>query len=268
MVSYLRYPGYNGSAGTAQSPDFAILKFDRPLPGKDLTIAAPVVGEQITAVGFGYYGTPAANGGQSIYSLSSDGKRRAWDMTAIYDRFGFYPGYLVMPYQDYFYDNYRCNGQGAAADSGGPNFNQSGQLVALTVGGPTVVNVSGFTLSVPLAPYIDWIQTNTIVANPTLFVHGSGTNMVLSWGGAYTLQSSTNLSGGYAAVDGATSPYTNTFAGDAQRFFRLYAASNSPSVLLAAPAVQSKSKSQSNPIGVITDTNILNYLRTLPAVPL
>jgi len=53
-----------------------------------------------------------------------------------------------------------------------------------------------------------------------LSVSLNGNNVVLSWPGAGTLQSSTNVASGYGDVSGATSPYTNSIPGP-QVFFRL-----------------------------------------------
>lgn len=233
IVSYIIHPGYapNGG-GTVLTPDIAILKFDRPLGGKDLTIAPPVWGEQITAVGFGRSATPATG------IWVSDGKRRAWDMAADYDHFGDFPGYLQMQFTNSFENNYYCNGRGAIGDSGGPNYNSNGQLVALTTavrGSADSLNVVGYTLCLQLSLLTDWMATNTIVSAPTLFVQRNDTHLVLSWSGSYTLQSATNVAGVYADVSGATSPYTNALTSNPQQFFRLHAASNSPPSLLAAP---------------------------------
>jgi hypothetical protein len=46
-------------------------------------------------------------------------------------------------------------------------------------------------------------------------------NIVLSWDGYYTLQSSTNAASGYADIPTATTPYTNAFTNANQTFFRL-----------------------------------------------
>jgi hypothetical protein len=46
-------------------------------------------------------------------------------------------------------------------------------------------------------------------------------NGVLSWTGAFTLQSATNVAGPYLDVPGATSPYTNDSGALPQQFFRL-----------------------------------------------
>lgn len=48
----------------------------------------------------------------------------------------------------------------------------------------------------------------------------NGTNLVLTWGGSYGLQTATNVAGPYNDLSGSTSPYTNNLAGP-PRFFRL-----------------------------------------------
>ncbi len=62
----------------------------------------------------------------------------------------------------------------------------------------------------------------SIFAPPVpLNIQVAGNSFVLTWSNpGLPLQSSTNLSAGFTDVAGATSPYTNTFAG-AQTFFRL-----------------------------------------------
>jgi hypothetical protein len=48
-----------------------------------------------------------------------------------------------------------------------------------------------------------------------------GNDLVLSWQGNFVLQTSPNIAGPYKDVLGASSPYTNTFAGADTGFFRL-----------------------------------------------
>lgn len=112
------------------------------------------------------------------------------------------------------------NGIGAQNDSGGPWYDQSGNLVGISVAVNT--GTAGYTLIEWLAaPAIQsWIQSNLFVP-PTLQLLRAGTNVVLTWSGAFTLQTATNLSGSFADVPGAASPYTNAFSADPQRFFRL-----------------------------------------------
>ncbi|HXI69267.1 MAG TPA: LamG domain-containing protein [Verrucomicrobiae bacterium] len=60
---------------------------------------------------------------------------------------------------------------------------------------------------------------NHFLNTTRLSVASSGNNIVVSWP-VGTLQSSTNVSGPYVNVGGATSPYTNSVSG-AQKFFRV-----------------------------------------------
>jgi hypothetical protein len=55
---------------------------------------------------------------------------------------------------------------------------------------------------------------------PAISMTHSRGGMVISWSGNYQLLTSTNVSGPYTAISGATSPYTSSFA-DPQRFFVL-----------------------------------------------
>jgi hypothetical protein len=52
------------------------------------------------------------------------------------------------------------------------------------------------------------------------FTH-EGDNFILNWSGSFILQSSTNVTGIYSDVAGATSPHTNSISSAAQLFFRL-----------------------------------------------
>lgn len=49
----------------------------------------------------------------------------------------------------------------------------------------------------------------------------SGSSVILTWPGPGTLQSSTNVAGGYDDIDGATRPHTNAISSAPQQFFRL-----------------------------------------------
>jgi hypothetical protein len=62
---------------------------------------------------------------------------------------------------------------------------------------------------------------NTVVARPTLSFVRQGNNLILSWAGAFRLQSSANVMGTYVDVGGATSPYTNSVTAATQQYFRL-----------------------------------------------
>jgi hypothetical protein len=62
---------------------------------------------------------------------------------------------------------------------------------------------------------------NPSVARPVLAIKHDGNNVILTWSGAFALQSATNVTGSYQDVSGATSPYTNSVGAAAQRYFRL-----------------------------------------------
>jgi len=61
---------------------------------------------------------------------------------------------------------------------------------------------------------------NTVVPRPLLAFARDRNNLILSWSGAFTLQSATNVTGTYVDVTGATSPYTNNMTATRQ-YFRL-----------------------------------------------
>ena len=112
------------------------------------------------------------------------------------------------------------NGIGAQADSGGPWYDQFGNLVGISTAANS--GTAGYSLIQRLSdPTIQsWIQANLFVP-PTLQLQRAGPNVVLTWSGAFTLQTATNLTTGFTDVPGAASPYSNAVTADPQRFFRL-----------------------------------------------
>ncbi len=63
--------------------------------------------------------------------------------------------------------------------------------------------------------------TPDAVARPTLLYSRSGSNLILSWSGAFNLQSATNVTGTYTNIPSASSPYTNNMTTAPRMFFRL-----------------------------------------------
>ncbi|HEY0551962.1 MAG TPA: hypothetical protein VGF13_20325 [Verrucomicrobiae bacterium] len=68
--------------------------------------------------------------------------------------------------------------------------------------------------------WIDNLTINTVTACGPLSVARFNSDVVVSWGSACRLQSSTNVAGPYLNVPGATSPHTNATPAE-QKFFRL-----------------------------------------------
>jgi hypothetical protein len=56
---------------------------------------------------------------------------------------------------------------------------------------------------------------------PALSYRSEGSSLILSWNGPFTLVSATDVSGPYVVVPSASSPYTNSTASPARRFFGL-----------------------------------------------
>jgi hypothetical protein len=232
ITSFLLVPGWHGSPDPFDGqPDLAIIKFHKPLPGRNLSIATNLVRFEsvVTSVGFGRSGY-IANG----YGLV-DGNRRAFD--GIFSRFNSFNPYLAT-FQfsnDPFYDGVYYGGKGLGGDSGSGSFNAAGQLVGITVAAsnPTDTPSLGATYFMYLDLVRDWITTNTIITEPRLIVDHSGADLILSWNSDYQLQSSTNANGTYVDVSGAGSPYTNSTTLPSQ-FFRLAGLPEPP---LQAPTV-------------------------------
>jgi hypothetical protein len=61
------------------------------------------------------------------------------------------------------------------------------------------------------------------VERAAIAVVTTASGLRLSWSGSYELFTATNVAGPYVRMDGATSPYTNSFA-ERQRFFQLRSA--------------------------------------------
>ena len=74
-----------------------------------------------------------------------------------------------------------------------------------------ISNTAGSFVSAPAA----------VNVTPKLYSEPSGDDVKLTWGGQFTLQSSTNPAGPFADIPGATSPYLHPKVGDPLRFFRL-----------------------------------------------
>jgi hypothetical protein len=70
-----------------------------------------------------------------------------------------------------------------------------------------------------------WLATNDVtgllMSGPQLIPSRAGTNLVLQWTNAFTLQSATNVLGPYTDLPGASSPFTNPVSPKPQLFFRL-----------------------------------------------
>ena len=62
---------------------------------------------------------------------------------------------------------------------------------------------------------------NPIAPHPVISFQHQGNNLILTWSGSYTLQSSTNVVGPYSDIVGAMTPYTNNIPATGQMFFRL-----------------------------------------------
>ena len=230
VVAIHDYVTYVGFVPGGSTPDLAIAHLSAPLPlptGSGInsnggpvslhpmTFTPVSQGQTIWAAGFGAYGT--WTGGAHL----PDGNSRAWTAPVDFDGHGANENY-------FFAGNFAAsggfggpmNGIGSVFDSGSPQYDQSGNLVGMTVGAYTWQ--VGYTIVERLSdPTIQsWIRTNLFVP-PTLQLQRAGTNVVLTWSGTFTLQTATNLTTGFTDVPGAASPYTNAVTADPQRFFRL-----------------------------------------------
>ena len=84
----------------------------------------------------------------------------------------------------------------------------------------TSVPTNGYSLAVFAYANIQW--TNNVAIVTPLNISGGGTNQVISWPlSLMSLASSTNVTGPYVVIPGASSPYTNDATTNAMNFFRL-----------------------------------------------
>ena len=228
MVAIHDVVAYAGFVSGGSTPDLAIAHLSAPLPPphgssinenagpvslSPMAFASVSQGQTIWGAGFGFYGT--LGGGLNL----QDGNSRGWNAPVVLNSHGF-------DANSYFAANFNrdstlgaMNGMGAQLDSGCPWYDQSGNLVGISV---AANNSAGYTIVERLSDptILAWIQANLFVP-PTLQLQRAGTNVVLTWSGTFTLQTATNRPGSFADVPGAASPYTNAVTADPQRFFRL-----------------------------------------------
>ncbi|HVM50392.1 MAG TPA: hypothetical protein VMU04_20365 [Candidatus Acidoferrum sp.] len=72
----------------------------------------------------------------------------------------------------------------------------------------------------PTSGYFDDVTFSVVATPPTPSASLVGTNLVLTWSGAFTLQSATNVVGPYYDI-GSGSPFTNSVTTKPMQFFRL-----------------------------------------------
>ena len=158
ISGYLIHPAYDGTANT---PDIAIIQFATPFyASQNKVIGSAVPGDTTISAGFGAWGTPAIG-------LSRDGGLRAWDARVSDVLFNGSPTY----YQStrFGYDNIglSLNGRGAGGDSGGPVFNQSGELVGISDFATVASDPIGATTYLKLSSVEPWIAANAPVPEPS-----------------------------------------------------------------------------------------------------
>lgn len=152
--------------------DLAIIHLATPLLGTVATIDSVTIGDSITTAGFGRTGTPSTG-----LNPVRDGQSRGWvspvrQFTASDITDAYY-------FQTFFGSSsgVQLNGRGASGDSGGPAYDEDGNLVGLTVAeSPPFDSTVGLTYYLDLSqPDIhDWILANTVITElPGDFNHDS-----------------------------------------------------------------------------------------------
>jgi hypothetical protein len=185
-----------------------------PYPGSGL----PITGVA-TSLGHGYPSTTNGALSQAGDAMGFDGNLVTWvpeEVEADENYLGIHMSLVGEP---------SLNGAANPGDSGSMVLNTNNQVIGMTVsvtGGATDTDretiFDNFTAPAyrnQIAPY-----AGIIVAPPTPNFTVHGKNFVLSWTGAFSLQSATNLTGIFTDVLSATSPYTNAMTAP-RNFFRL-----------------------------------------------
>jgi hypothetical protein len=206
-------PAYTGS-GTM---DVAFLWFGQSLPGINLTFGTNnVVAQQVVAgSGYGRWGTPAG-------LQPNDGTRRALNAPVDPSSTDFlgYPGQLYFGVLFSPSILVSLNGAGLAGDSGGGVYDTSGDFVGINIAEFGGLSDIAETIVLRSSAFLPWLQQLT-PDDRLLHFRQEGANLILSWEGALTLQSSSQVSGPYSDVQGASNPYTNSISGNTNGFFRL-----------------------------------------------
>jgi len=117
------------------------------------------------------------------------------------------------------------NGAANPGDSGSMVLNTNNQIIGMTVsstGGATDTDRETIFENFTSPGFYEQVSpyAGIIVVPPTPDFSMHGKNFILSWNGAFTLQSATNAIGVYSDIPSATSPYTNAMTAP-RRFFRL-----------------------------------------------
>lgn len=157
VESVFIYPGYDGTSNT---PDIAIIRFGTPLAGPLVHLGIAALDDMVTAAGFGRTGYP----GETL--PSQDGWSRGWQArVGSVSEIGVNPDYYnPAPFGSYTW-GLTLNGRGASGDSGGPTFNEGGELVGITASGSGGTSTLGNTNFLDLSnPEVHaWILANTVL---------------------------------------------------------------------------------------------------------
>ena len=186
---YLIHPGLNTSDSGAGT-DLAIICLAASLPGTNATIGSASGGQVVNHGGFGVTATPST-------PMTNDGNARGWRAAIdnfVDDRYS--PTYYA---QTRFNQVITMNGKGLSGDSGGPVYNDAGELIGLNKAQIGGMASSGVTIFLKLAQpaVFDWLQQNTtnLAPNPpSLALNGVGAlSLTGDTNQIYGILSSTNL---------------------------------------------------------------------------
>jgi V8-like Glu-specific endopeptidase len=161
-LDYLMFPGYNG---TSQTPDLALVRLDSPLLGPSLTLGMAGTGDIIYSAGFGRNGTPSSG------LAPLDGNARAFESYAETSVFAnVHPDEWYNQCAFSLDSGLSLNGRVAPGDSGGPVFNQSGQLVGINIayiGGNNTPSGTSYYMDLSNPTVRSWIEQNAVVPEPS-----------------------------------------------------------------------------------------------------
>lgn len=162
VASISIYPGYDGTRNT---PDLAIIKFavDAPIAAPNV-IGTAVAGDVLSSAGYGFAFRPS-----DPIPAAQDGFLRGWDSRVLaQDPIDASPIYYRSTFFSIF-DGVSLVGKGLGGDSGGPAFNNLGQLVGITTAQTGNASTVGATIYLNLSqPEVsNWIQNNTVIPEPS-----------------------------------------------------------------------------------------------------
>lgn len=157
------HPNYAVAPPSAGLIDLAIIRFAEPLAGDPATIDAASVGENVTAIGLGQWGTPASG------LKPRDGFLRGWHAPVDVNIFSNAEHFFPTNFNRGQFPLDELNGQAAPGDAGGGAYDDDGNLLGIISSrAPPFIDDVGQTFFVKLAhpDVYNWLVANTQIPEP------------------------------------------------------------------------------------------------------